>query len=134
MADRSLQRVELYHLAQRLEISREYPVGAVQVRFGLTDLEETMGGIEFDQRNRVIRVRLNVAHHGIRAAATALDEQTLDCYVAELCFIGTGNVRRATGDWPWTHEGWPEFLADCDDLGRHIRRPGSGRAAKIQSA
>jgi hypothetical protein len=80
MADRPPKRVEFRRLQQRLKMGHEYPVGAVRAGFGLTDIEGTLGAIEFNPRKRVIRVRLNVAHPGIRDAATALDERVLDYY------------------------------------------------------
>ncbi|HKD07685.1 MAG TPA: hypothetical protein VKB79_17425 [Bryobacteraceae bacterium] len=122
ITDRPTKRLELHRLRERLKISREYPIGAVRAGFGLTDIEGTLGAVEFDRRKREIR-RLNVARPGIRDAATASDEKTLNYYIAELCFIATGNIRRDTGDWPWPQEGWPQFLAACDDLGRSISSP-----------
>ena len=82
------------------------------------------GCSNFDPPKREIRIRLNAAHPGIRAAALSLDHEALNCYVAEMCLLGIGQVQVESGDYPWPHSDWPEFLAACDSLGRNIRSLG----------
>jgi hypothetical protein len=104
-----------------LKLSRVCPIGTVQAKMDHTDDERTIGVFEFDPPKREIRIRFNAAHPGICAAVLSLDQETLNCYVAEMCLLGVERVRRETGDYPWPHDDWPEFLTVCDFLGRNIR-------------
>jgi hypothetical protein len=113
-----------------LEFSRQYAIGTIHVTIDMRDPQGTMGVIEFDQTNRVIRIRLNADHPGIRGAAAAMDEMALNYYAAELCFRGTERMRRVTGKWPWPYRHWPEFLSACGYLGRRIL-PSGTRAPTI---
>ena len=91
-----------------LKLSRVCPIGTVQAKMDHADDERTIGVFEFDPFKREIRIRFNAAHPGICAAALSLDQETLNCYVAEMCLLGVEQVRRETGDYPWPHDDWPE--------------------------
>jgi hypothetical protein len=101
----------------RIAMTHEYPIGTIQAQTDLTDREGSLGVVEFDPTSRTIRVRLNVAHPGIRSAALSADHETLNYYVAEMCLMGAQQI----GDWPWPHEDWPVFLTACEQLGRKVR-------------
>ena len=104
-----------------LELSRVCPIGTVYAKIDHTDDEETLGVLGFDPSQREIHIRFNAAHPGICAAALSLNQETLNCYLAEMCLLGVEQLRRETGDYPWPHDHWPEFLMVCDFLGRNIR-------------
>jgi len=73
----------------------------------------------------VIRICLNPGHPGIRAAALAADERTLNYYVAEMTLLGVWQFHQNTGDWPWPHGDWPAFMRACDLLGSKVRHLGT---------
>lgn len=87
----------------------------------LTDSVGTLGTVRFSSDTHTIDVCLNVGYPGIRAAAISLDQQSLNCYISEMCQMGANQIRCESGAWPWPHEDWPEFVAACDSLGRNIR-------------
>lgn len=83
----------------------------------LTDMEGTLGTTEIHASKHEIHVRMNVSHPGIRAAALARDHDLLTAYEAEMTWMAITAYRRETGQFPWPHEEWPEYMEACRRLG-----------------